>query len=278
MLKYLRWWVPLVAGVFGLMIGGMLVPVMIFLQPQRYRSHATVEIKLPPVLISPNEEEPPFDRPRFLAEEAGKFTSDRVLWDVVNSLDLEKKWAVEAREAIVRLKSCVDIAPVHGTDLFELTVTLTNKEDSRDVLHGLVKSYAERRRKEEEIRSDAALVELSAEIKKQEAVVEQGREKIRELLQRSGNDLESDKHLEIESDEIEETKQKREDEIVGKKIFHGLDHNPLIIHDNPSITAPSPFRLGKLPWMVAAVSGLFTIGSIPLMGWRRARERALREG
>lgn len=159
----------------------MTAAVITYVMPRKFESKAVIEVKpripgLSP--FGPNMNDTSGARqmtPQFFATEFEKIKSRNSLEKVVDKLELMNRWSVQKEDAILILKGIVNTQNLRGTDLIEIRVRHTDKEDARDVAEEVALSYKEYREDLERRDADKALNELNKAVRSQEDKVEDRR-------------------------------------------------------------------------------------------------------
>jgi uncharacterized protein involved in exopolysaccharide biosynthesis len=158
--------------------------------PKDYEAEAIIEIK-PPV-----SEMSPFDgrgshatqpmTAQFFGTEFEKIKSHQALGKVVANLDLTKRWGVDEKSAIAKLKDRITTQNVRGTDLVSIRVSDRNEADAKDITHEVVQSYKEYRNSLEQQDTERQLAELNKAVQDQEDRVEERRKILATIVRTKG--------------------------------------------------------------------------------------------
>ena len=121
--------------------------------PKTYESQAIFEI------ISNESSQ---NTPHFSFEtELARIKDRESLGKVVDKLELANKWkwGVDKKTAIQIIQSITITENIRGTDLISIRVRHNNKEDARDIAHGVMRAYESSRMEEQEGEFDRRYLE-----------------------------------------------------------------------------------------------------------------------
>ncbi len=202
----------------------MTASVITYVMPKKFESFATIEVKPRERTIDPlggmMRTNGPTMTPQFFGTEFEKIKSRNSLSRVIDNLDLTSKWTTD-RETVLRiLKGIVNTQNIRGTDLIQITVRHTSKEDARDITAEVARSYKEYRTDLESKTQEKGINEIRKAVRQQEDKVEERRKVLttisrtkkiiyhgdRELMQRGGLDEDSEaayaltRYTELESE------------------------------------------------------------------------------
>ena len=157
----------------------MTASVITYVMPKRFESFATIEVKPRERTINPlggmMSSSGPTMTPQFFGTEFEKIKSRNSLSRVIDNLDLTSKWSMD-RETVLRiLKGIVNTQNIRGTDLIQIRVRHTNKEDARDITAEVASSYKEYRNDLESKTQDRGVNEIRKAVRLQEDKVEDRR-------------------------------------------------------------------------------------------------------
>ncbi len=188
----------------------MTASVITYVMPKKFESFATIEVKPRERTIDPlggmMHNSGPTMTAQFFGTEFEKIKSRNSLSRVIDNLDLTTKWTTD-RETVLRiLKGIVNTQNIRGTDLIQITVRHTSKEDARDITAEVARSYKEYRTDLEGKTQDKGINEIRKAVRQQEDKVEERRKVLttisrtkkiiyhgdRELMQGSGLDEDSE--------------------------------------------------------------------------------------
>lgn len=153
--------------------------VITYVMPKKYESFATIEIKPRAPVMSPlgiqMTETSGATRmtAQFFNTEFEKIKSRNALLKVIDRLELANKWDQD-REIVLRvLRNIVNTQNIRGTDLIQIRVRHTNKEDARDIATEAARAYRDYRRETEGRYAERGLVELARAVRNQKDKVEE---------------------------------------------------------------------------------------------------------
>jgi polysaccharide biosynthesis transport protein len=159
----------------------MTATVLTYVMPKKYESTATVQVKprTPGITVLGREmtesSGATMMTQQFFATEFEIIKSRNVLVKVAEQLDLPTKWGYDKETIFMILKGIVDTQNRRGTDLIDIKVRHTNKEDARDITAEVAKAYKNYRTEIEGRDSERALQELRKAVRDQEDKVEERR-------------------------------------------------------------------------------------------------------
>jgi capsular exopolysaccharide synthesis family protein len=166
--------------------------VITYVMPKKFESFATIEIKPRAPVISPlgvqMTESSGSTRitPQFFNTEFEKIKSRNSLLKVIDSLDLPTKWDQD-REYVLRvLRNVVNTQNIRGTDLIEIRVRHTSKEDARDIATEVARAYRDYRRETEGRYAERGIVELARAVRAQKDKVEELRKSLDNIVRTRG--------------------------------------------------------------------------------------------
>ena len=153
--------------------------VITYVMPQKYESFATIEVRPRERTIDPLgfmiRDNSPTMSANFFGNEFEKIKTRNALNRVIDKLDLTTKWATD-RETVLRiLKGIVNTNNIRGTDLIQITVRHTSKEDARDITAEVARAYKEYRTDLEDKNHDRGVSEIKNAVRQQEDKVEERR-------------------------------------------------------------------------------------------------------
>jgi capsular exopolysaccharide synthesis family protein len=157
----------------------MTASVITYVMPKKFESFATIEVKPRERTIDPlggmMRGSGPTMTPQFFGTEFEKIKSRNSLSRVIDNLDLTSKWSTD-RETVLRiLKGIVNTQNIRGTDLIQIRVRHTSKEDARDITAEVARSYKEYRTDLESRTQDKGINEIRKAVRQQEDKVEERR-------------------------------------------------------------------------------------------------------
>jgi capsular exopolysaccharide synthesis family protein len=148
--------------------------VTVYFLPREYFSKATIEVK--PDNTSFNVYgQGQYDQaedPRLAPTQFKIIQEKEILYPVVDSLDLTTKWAgggppLLQEQAYGKLLGMLDMKEVRQTDLIEIGIWSTDKQEAADIANSIATEYQARRIKDQNQLIDTALQRLQQEVKDQ---------------------------------------------------------------------------------------------------------------
>ncbi len=133
------WWILLLMAVVGPLLGLLAAAVVTYVMPKKYESAAVVQVNLRTVELPGSAGgvgggNPNALTPQFFGTQFEVIKSRKVLQQVVDALDLTKRWGVSDAEAIQTLKNIIVTQNIRGTELIAIRVRHSNAEDARKAL------------------------------------------------------------------------------------------------------------------------------------------------
>ncbi|MGJ8634773.1 MAG: GumC family protein [Luteolibacter sp.] len=157
----------------------MTAAVITYVMPKKYESAATIEVKPRGQSIDPLNGMMGGAREgmtaNFFGTEFEKIKSRNSLSRVVDSLDLPNKWSTDHEGALGVLKGIVNTQNIRGTDLIEIRVRHSSKEDARDITAEVARAYKDYRTELEGKSLEKGINELKRAVREQEDKVEERR-------------------------------------------------------------------------------------------------------
>ena len=188
--RVIRIRLPLIVLVFVLVVGT--ASVITYLMPRRYMSSVSMQIKETDTSLRLFGQDPRerFD-PRFVTTQFEIIQKKEILYPVIQSLQLEKKWQVSSRDlAYSMLRKRLDMREVRNTELIQISVLDQDKNLAADIANAIAEEYQRRRIAEEQQWVNRSLVQLEDEVSKQRKKVEELRDVAAQIRVESGiNDL-----------------------------------------------------------------------------------------
>ena len=124
--------------------------------------------------------------PAFIQTQFQIITSKETLYDVIEELQLVKKWddAKTRADAYGLLLDKLETEEVRGTDLIDIEIFHTDPQEAADLANAIGMAYKNRRTQLETSRSNQALDMLNAQETLQEQKVEDARQRMIELMEK----------------------------------------------------------------------------------------------
>ena len=166
----------------------MTASVITYVMPKKYESSATIEVKPREKTIDPlggiMSSSAPTMTPQFFGTEFEKIKSRNALNRVIDKLDLTSKWSTDRETVLDILKGIVSTQNIRGTDLIQIQVRHTSKEDAKDITDEVARSYREYRDELEGRTQDKGVNEIRKAVRLQEDKVEE-RRKVLTMISRT---------------------------------------------------------------------------------------------
>ncbi len=170
----------------------MTASVITYVMPKKFESTATVQVKprTPGITVLGREMTESSGSglmtQQFFATEFEIIKSRNVLMKVGEQLELPNKWGYDKETIFMILKGIVDTQNRRGTDLIDIKVRHTNKEDARDITAEVAKAYKNYRTEIESRDSERGLQELRKAVRDQEDKVEERRKLVTTIVRTKG--------------------------------------------------------------------------------------------
>lgn len=170
----------------------MTASVITYVMPKKFESTATVQVKprTPGITVLGREMTESSGSglmtQQFFATEFEIIKSRNVLVKVAEQLELPNKWGYDKETIFMILKGIVDTQNRRGTDLIDIKVRHTNKEDARDITAEVAKAYKNYRTEIEGRDSERGLQELRKAVRDQEDKVEERRKLLTTIVRTKG--------------------------------------------------------------------------------------------
>ena len=166
----------------------MTASVITYVMPKKYESSATIEVKPREKTIDPlggiMSSSAPTMTPQFFGTEFEKIKSRNALNRVIDKLDLTSKWSTDRETVLDILKGIVSTQNIRGTDLIQIKVRHSSKEDAKDITDEVARSYREYRDELEGRTQDKGVNEIRKAVRLQEDKVEE-RRKVLTMISRT---------------------------------------------------------------------------------------------
>ncbi len=153
--------------------------------PKKYRGTAVIEVEWPQGQGTGSEDDTV--PPTFMATQFALLTSKEILYQVVDKLELAKRWP-ETRgsrdAACARLLDMVKAGDEHGIYLINISALSTAKSEAAELANAVARSYVERQADWQKKRVKTTIEMLDQQRKEQMEKVEKSRAKMLELMER----------------------------------------------------------------------------------------------
>ena len=170
----------------------MTASVITYVMPKKFESTATVQVKprTPGITVLGREMTESSGSglmtQQFFATEFEIIKSRNVLMKVAEKLELPNKWGYDKETVFMILKGIVDTQNRRNTDLIDIKVRHTNREDARDITAEVAKAYKDYRTEIEGRDSERGLQELRKAVRDQEDKVEERRKLVTTIVRTKG--------------------------------------------------------------------------------------------
>jgi len=165
-----RW--PLVLLVFMLVV--ITAGIVTYLMPRQYAAMVSMEVREDDnaITVFNNGGGQRFS-PRFLSTQFEIMQHKEVLYPVIKTLDLEKKWNLGSLELTYqRLRGMIEVREVRNTDLIQILVYDGDPNLAAIVANCVAEQYQRKRIEEQELVVNRSLKQLDDEVAKQRLKVE----------------------------------------------------------------------------------------------------------
>lgn len=183
-LHFLDYWrvfrirLPLIILVFLLVV--ITAGVVTYFMPKEYASSVTIQIKQNDTYLRVFDDRVGgggFD-PRFLTTQFEIIQRKEILYPVIESLGLEQKWKklfnISSKEqAFFRLQRMIDVREIRNTELIQITVLSTDRQEAADIANRIAEEYRTRRVGEQQRLVSQSLYQLQEEVAKQSRRVDE---------------------------------------------------------------------------------------------------------
>lgn len=181
-LHFLDYWrvirvrLPLIVLVFLLVV--LTSAVVTYFMPKEYASTVTMQIQQNDTLIQV------FDRssgvgfdPRFLTTQFEIIQRKEMLYPVIDSLGLEQRWKgafgfANKEQAYFRLRSMIDVREIRNTELIQIIVMSTDRQEAAEIANRIAEEYQKKRIEDQQQMVARSLTQLQDEVEKQRKKVE----------------------------------------------------------------------------------------------------------
>lgn len=185
-LHFLDYWrvvrvrLPLIILVFLLVV--ITAAVVTYLMPRQYESSVTMQLKQDDTLMKVFDKSGGgmsggFD-PRFITTQFEIIQRKEMLYPVIEALGLEQKWkeafGISTREqAYFKLRNMIDVREIRGTELIQISVLSTDRQESADIANRIAEEYQRKRIEDQQQMVSRSLAQLQDEVAKQRKKVDE---------------------------------------------------------------------------------------------------------
>lgn len=164
MFKRFRW-LLLAAIPAGALMGFLAAAVVTYVMPKKYESRAVLQIPA-------NPGSSPVD----MAAEAAMVERGDLLEQVVDGLNLAKRWSLPRQDTLHVLRKCLSVSRGDGESRLVIRAEHTDRECARDMAAEVAAIYQKSRAAASVRAKEQAIGSLSKEVLDLQAAVEQGKE------------------------------------------------------------------------------------------------------
>ncbi len=168
---------PLIILVFLLVV--ITAAVVTHFMPKQYSSSVSMQIKPNDTALAvfDNRSGMGFD-PRFLTTQFEIIQRKEMLYPVIDSLGLEQKWRgaygfSSKEQAYFRLRGMIDIREVRNTELIQIVVSSTDRQEAAEIANRIAEEYQRKRIDDQQEWVNRSLTQLQDEVSKQRTKVDQ---------------------------------------------------------------------------------------------------------
>lgn len=168
---------PLIILVFLLVV--ITAAVVTHFMPKQYSSSVSMQIKPNDTALAvfDNRSGMGFD-PRFLTTQFEIIQRKEMLYPVIDSLGLEQKWRgaygfTSKEQAYFRLRGMIDIREVRNTELIQIVVSSTDRQEAAEIANRIAEEYQRKRIDDQQAWVNRSLTQLQDEVAKQRTKVDQ---------------------------------------------------------------------------------------------------------
>ena len=181
-LHFLDYWrvirvrLPLIILIFLLVV--ITAAVVTHFLPKQYESIVTMQIKqndtaLP---VFSDRSGMGFD-PRFITTQFEIIQRKEMLYPVIDSLGLEQKWKgaygfTNKEQAYFRLRRMIDVREIRNTELIQITVMSTDRQEAAEIANRIAEEYQRKRIDDQQQWVNRSLTQLQDEVSKQRGKVD----------------------------------------------------------------------------------------------------------
>ena len=181
-LHFLDYWrvirvrLPLIVLVFLLVV--LTSAVVTYFMPKEYASTVTMQVQQNDTLLQV------FDRqggvgfdPRFLTTQFEIIQRKEMLYPVIDSLGLEQRWKgaygfTNKEQAYFRLRNMIDIREIRNTELIQIVVMSTDRQEAAEIANRIAEEYQKKRIEDQQQLVARSLTQLQDEVEKQRKKVD----------------------------------------------------------------------------------------------------------
>lgn len=168
---------PLIILVFLLVV--ITAAVVTHFMPKQYSSSVSMQIKPNDTALAVFDNRSGMGSdPRFLTTQFEIIQRKEMLYPVIDSLGLEQKWRgaygfSSKEQAYFRLRGMIDIREVRNTELIQIVVSSTDRQEAAEIANRIAEEYQRKRIDDQQEWVNRSLTQLQDEVSKQRTKVDQ---------------------------------------------------------------------------------------------------------
>ena len=176
--RVIRVRLPLILVVFLLVV--ITAGISTYLTPRQYQSTVVMQVK------EDNNNLQIFNGtggvrvdPRFSSTQFQILQRKEILYPVIDAMKLMQKWDLRSRDvAYMKLRSMMNVTEVRNTDLIQISIMDTDRQEAADLANTIALEYQKKRIDEQQGWVARSLVQLEDEVQKQRKKVEELRDRM----------------------------------------------------------------------------------------------------
>lgn len=180
--RVIRVRLPLILLVFLLVV--ITAGVATYLTPRQYLSSVTMQVKEDNnnMQIFNGQTGGMRNDPRFITTQFQIIQRKEILYPVIDSMKLVQKWDLRSRDiAYLKLRKMLTVSEVRNTDLIQISVLDTDRQEAADLANTIALEYQKKRIDEQQSWVARSLVQLEDEVQKQRRKVEELRDEMTKI-------------------------------------------------------------------------------------------------
>lgn len=168
--------------------------VVTYFQPREYQSSVFVEVRSTaenPRIFTGGDPNQTIHDPQLAPTVYQVIQRTGVLYPVIDQLKLQDKWTRDGvrpsrEQAYQMLRHKLEVDEVRNTDLLQISVFSTDKQEAADIANKIVSVYQDRRVEEEKELMTRAVGTMNDEVSKQQKKVEDAEAEVRRIREEEG--------------------------------------------------------------------------------------------
>ena len=153
--------------------------VTVYFMPREYFSKATIEVKPDATTLQVFSGQDGYNAssdPRLAPTQLKILQEKEILYPVIDELNLTTKWAgggtpILRVQAYAKLQGMLTLTPVRLTDLIEIGVWDTDRQEAADIANSIAQVYQDKRKEDQRAMMDTPLMKLQDEVNDQKKQV-----------------------------------------------------------------------------------------------------------